>query len=238
VGAPWEIHRITLPLTKRIVDLYAKSGGIGSYYSELILIPDFEVGFSVLAAGIPGNRNGTILSNLITEIVLPALETAAREHAKDHLIGTYSFNNLSGLESSITLTTEITESGQSGLGISQWISNGKDMMYVLAHFLPPMFARPVQVRLYPSTSTEEIMTNGVHAKLGYRALFELRSSESVRKGTFDRPVRWFHMDQLNWQATALDEFIVECDEEGYGLYITPRALGIVLRKVSSPIAQK
>ena len=50
VGAPWEIHRVVVPSTKRVVDLYTKSGGIGAYTSKLILIPDFDVGFSILAA--------------------------------------------------------------------------------------------------------------------------------------------------------------------------------------------
>jgi hypothetical protein len=234
VGAPWEIHRVTLPVTNRVVDLYAKAGAFGAYTSELILIPDFEVGLTVLAAGPPSNSVVPIITNLFSGIVVPALETAAREEAKNSLVGTYSFKSAGGLESSITLVIDTTEPGQDGLKISRWVSNGQDMMQVLADLLPPLFARPVQARLHPTNNVEDVPTKDGHARIGYRALFEF-STPAGDRGPFDRSVMWYYLDQIYWQGTALDEFIVEIDKEGRGFSITPRALGVVLERDPSPL---
>lgn len=233
MGAPWEVHRVTLPGTNRVVDLYAKSGGFGSYAAELILVPDFEVGFTLLAAGPPSSSVVPIISNLFSEILVPALETAAREETKNSLVGTYSFKSAGGLESSITLVIDTTEPGQGGLNISRWVSNGKDMLRVLADLLPPVFARPVQARLHPTNNVEAVPTRNGHSKIGYRALFEFAAAAGD-KGPFDRSVVWYYLDQIYWQGTALDEFILEIDKEGRGFSITPRALGVVLERNPLP----
>lgn len=233
MGAPWEIHRVSLPVTNRVVDLYAKAGAFGSYTSELILVPEFEVGLTVLAAGSPSNNIVPIISNLFSEILVPALETAAREEAQNSLVGTYSFKHAGGLESSITLVIDTTESGQDGLNISRWVSNGRDMMHVLASLLPPVFARPIQARLHPTNNVEDVPTRNGHVKIGYRVLFEFSTAAGDR-GPFDRSVMWYYLDQIYWQGTALDEFILEIDKEGRGFSITPRALGVVLGRDSLP----
>ncbi|KIX99217.1 uncharacterized protein Z520_04793 [Fonsecaea multimorphosa CBS 102226] len=233
VGAPWEIHRVTLPVTNRVVDLYAKAGGFGSFSSELILIPDFEVGLTVLAAGPPSNSVVPIISNLFSAILVPALETAAREEAKNSLVGTYSCKKPGGVESSITLMIDDTNPGQGGLSISRWVSNGQDMMHVLANLLPPLFARPVQARLHPTNNVEDVPTKKGHTKTAYRALCEFFSPAGDR-GPFDRSVMWYYLDQIYWQSNALDEFILETDEEGRGVSITPRALGVVLARDPLP----
>jgi hypothetical protein len=53
VGYPWGIRRITLNDSQpyNIITSYNKGGGIGSYYSDLTLIPELGIGFSVLIAG-------------------------------------------------------------------------------------------------------------------------------------------------------------------------------------------
>ena len=49
VGAPWEIRRVVLPSENRIIDVYTKTGDIFAYSSIIALIPEYNVGFSILA---------------------------------------------------------------------------------------------------------------------------------------------------------------------------------------------
>jgi len=52
VGAPWDITRSTAVTDDgRVVDLYAKIGGLGLYSSQIVLIPpDYDLGLTVLVA--------------------------------------------------------------------------------------------------------------------------------------------------------------------------------------------
>ena len=49
VGVPWEIRRVVLPSENRIIDVYTKTGDIFAYSSIIALIPEYNVGFSILA---------------------------------------------------------------------------------------------------------------------------------------------------------------------------------------------
>jgi hypothetical protein len=51
VGMPWGVRRINLGLPYRNIVTYNKGGRIGDYTSLLVLIPDFDVGFTILVAG-------------------------------------------------------------------------------------------------------------------------------------------------------------------------------------------
>lgn len=54
--APWEIYRLQIQTNdiidaSRIVDSYTKSGDVGAYSTYFGLVPDYEMGISVLGAG-------------------------------------------------------------------------------------------------------------------------------------------------------------------------------------------
>src|SRR5580698_5188441 len=52
VGAPGEISRSPFPpYNSSIVDIYKKGGVIPPYTAKYALIPDFDVGYSVMVAG-------------------------------------------------------------------------------------------------------------------------------------------------------------------------------------------
>ena len=75
VGAPWEIYRIALPIDKltdasRIVDSYTKGGDVGQYSTMFALVPDYEIGWSVMAAGVaPGDQKNAVRLMLVDSFV-------------------------------------------------------------------------------------------------------------------------------------------------------------------------
>jgi hypothetical protein len=230
VGAPWEIHRLKIPASNRVVDLYTKSGGIGAYTSQLILIPDFDVGFSILAAGGGSGFDMhpiSILVDFIAEIFLPALENAVREQAESKLAGHYATIDEEGLGSSITLSTD---AAKPGLGIEMWISKDVNMLPVLAKLLTSSPLTPITARLYPTNNMELSIGDSGHQKVGYRALIDF-PKDFVDHGAFAlESGKWFDVDKLLYQGMAFDEFVLEFDVDGYGVGIEPRVSGVWLGK--------
>lgn len=146
VGTPWEIIRAP---GDRNSHLYTKSGGMGLYSAEFVLMPDYDVGFNVLAAGPASGTYINRLSDLISEIFYPALEAAAKAEADCTYAGT--FRDPSGLNSSITVITD----SRPGLGLQQWIFNGTDITSAFASQLLPFLPSPpkgakIVARLYPT----------------------------------------------------------------------------------------
>ena len=125
IGAPWGLRRIQLgnaTTTNRIVDAYGKAGSINAYQSLVVLLPDYEVGIVALLAGAwPGNANWH-MADVIGEIIIPKLEQAVRERARDVYAGTYTSMD-EALNSTVTFTTDPQ---RPGLGVERWVSNGTD----------------------------------------------------------------------------------------------------------------
>lgn len=86
--APWEIFRYTVPIngivnTSRIVDTYSKSGDIGLYSTVFGLVPDYNIGFSVLTAGDNPNRQVPPVRGPIVDIfvsIYPAFLAIPNAH--------------------------------------------------------------------------------------------------------------------------------------------------------------
>ena len=59
-----------------VTDIYAKSGDSGLYSSWLVLIPEFDAGFSVMMAGSVETRFtvAATLADLVTNTIVPALQ--------------------------------------------------------------------------------------------------------------------------------------------------------------------
>jgi hypothetical protein len=126
VGPPWEIFRVQIG--GRTVDLYGKNGGYGAYATELVLVPDFNFGFSILSASTLGQE--TIgpplyfIMDMIASTVLLELENVARDQANATFAGHYVASNFN---SSLTITVD----DQPGLHVSQWVSNSTQFLQTL-----------------------------------------------------------------------------------------------------------
>lgn len=222
MGAPWEIQRVELSNPFRILDVYTKSGDVGTYSSDFVLIPDYDLGFSILGAGDDADAFVQNLVNIVGGIVIPAAETAARTEAQAKYAGHY--RSLS-LNSSLTIETD---SSSLGLGISQWVNNGTDMFTVLG---AGFFTTPVTptIRLYP-TGLE--MTSSGITSAAFRAVFE-DPNAAHKKGLFARNcITWILSDTPVWEGVAFGEFLFTRDTaDGEVQSISPRAWEETYEKV-------
>ncbi|KAK6392459.1 hypothetical protein LTR65_003589 [Meristemomyces frigidus] len=130
LGIPWEIFRTTAILTEtnRPVTFATKGGGLDGYYSYSIIVPDYDLVVSILLAG-----ELTALNPLLDTITVPLIQAAeelAQQALKQEYTGTYVATT-TGLNSSITLS----QSASRSLHISQWTSNGTEMLAALDEFV-------------------------------------------------------------------------------------------------------
>jgi hypothetical protein len=85
--------------------LYTKSGDIGISAATLALLPDYDVGFTVLAAGHYSTANVQIISDMLAAIFVPTLEATARQEAEWVYGSTYS--SPGATKSNLTIVTNM-----------------------------------------------------------------------------------------------------------------------------------
>ncbi|KAI0149222.1 beta-lactamase/transpeptidase-like protein [Pestalotiopsis sp. NC0098] len=235
VGAPWGVRRIPLGPEYRETTGYNKAGGIGSYMAAFILIPDYDVGFSIMIAGdIPGNTNWDI-ADILGNTFVPAVTAAAKNQAATKFNGVYAApaNVTNGgkfnrpLNSSITIATD----AKPGLSVSSWISNGTDFRNnVVALQLTYQPTTP-SIRLYPGGLVTDLASGGKEVK--FKAIFEdLAVAQQVDKMFSTDCGSWVGVESVLYASTSADDLIFNQDAAGNVQSITIPSLRITMPKVS------
>lgn len=214
VGAPWEIYRAPGSPYEMMM---TKSGDLGLYSANVILIPEWQVGFTVLAAGGNASTNVRILSDIMTETFLPAIRTAAKEEAKMAYTGTFTDD--------VTLSniTLHIEDGKPGLAVAEWTYGGQDVLALMGL----INGENTTARLYPSglatTTSNGTMTSA------WRAVYEVLPVEAGAGVFANGCYSWFKTDSLIYGGVGLDEFLFSV-EDGKAVSVQPRVLGIVMAR--------
>jgi hypothetical protein len=213
VGAPWEILSFG---NERPIDLYTKSGDIGTYSCVLSLDPDHNVGFVLLGAGNNTHVSLALASDLVSENLLPALEKAAKNQAHARFAGTYA---LSKGNSSITITTD----NGPALVVTRWVNNGINMFpsyMALTGITDPSM---LSIRLYP-TGLES------PGQLSFRAVIPPPFPSGI--GPFSSScITWVTVDSQVYGNVGIDEFVFKLDKKRNAVSISPRVLRTVLSKI-------
>ncbi|KAI0444317.1 beta-lactamase/transpeptidase-like protein [Xylaria telfairii] len=226
VGAPWGARRINVAgQPYRWITAFNKAGRISDYSSVLAIIPDYDIGISVLLAGeLPANANFNLL-DIVGEVLIPAVEEAARVEAGAIYSGYFAFANTTQLNSSMLITTD----DQPGLSVSEWISNGTDFAWtstVLQNGYLPVTPR---IRLYP-TGLEGKGPNG-GKRVAFKAVFEDASAPSLATAMFSTEcATWINVASVIYGSAAMDELIFNIDSAGEVTSITSPSLRVTLDK--------
>ncbi|KUJ14938.1 putative FLP FmtA-like protein, betalactamase [Mollisia scopiformis] len=120
-GTPWEIFRTNsiLPSTSRPVTFVTKSGSVPGYLSYIILLPEYDLGVTILTTA-----TSALLKESIREIVTVPLVRAAEHIAQADLAtrytGTYQAQHLNS-------TLVISHSATKSLYVESFISNSTDI---------------------------------------------------------------------------------------------------------------
>ncbi|KAL8804441.1 MAG: hypothetical protein Q9182_002546 [Xanthomendoza sp. 2 TL-2023] len=122
-GMPWEIFRTSdmLADSDRIQTIFTKAGALRGYSSQLLMIPEYDLGIVVLVAG--DRRALPWLREEILKTLVPAVEQVARDQAADRIMGLYVSGD-SAINSSVSIELE----SHHRLVVTSWISNGTDFL--------------------------------------------------------------------------------------------------------------
>jgi hypothetical protein len=238
--------------TYQFVHTYNKLGSIGSYSALLALIPELDLGFTVLAAGeIPGGLP-TALAEALSETYIPTISYVARAQAAATYAGRYVHESLLALEngtysesdpdfpppgflnSSLIITAD--PSGP-GLGVEAWISNGTYMAWIATAISANVSAEYManlnpSVRLYP-TGLEEKAADGRREKVAFKAVFEDVSAPDTPGGNYvTECASWVGVTGVVYGSMPLDLFVFEFGEDGKVVAVVNEALRARLVKVS------
>ncbi|KAJ5176050.1 uncharacterized protein N7482_001927, partial [Penicillium canariense] len=212
VGAPWEILSFG---NERPIDLYTKSGDIGTYSCVLALDPVHGAGFVLLGAGNNTHVSLALASDLVSASLLPALDQAAKSQAHTRFAGTYA----DGVRnSSITITTD----DGPALVVTSWFNNGTNMFpsYMALNGItdPSMLS----IRLYP-TGLES------PGQISFRAVIPPPLPTGI--GPFSSScITWVTVDAQVYGNVGIDEFVFNLDKKRNAVSVSPRVLRTVLSK--------
>ncbi|KAI1340287.1 beta-lactamase/transpeptidase-like protein [Xylariaceae sp. FL0016] len=227
VGVPWGARRINLGQPYRWITAYNKAGSIGDYSSVLAIIPEYDIGVSVLLAGDrPANANFNLL-DIIGGVLLPAVEEASRAEAGAIYGGHYAFSNLTQVNSSMTISTD----DQPGLSITQWISNSTDFSWYATVLQNQYYPLTPRIRLYP-TGLEGSAEDG-GKRVVFKAVFEDADAASQAGAMFSTDcATWINVESVIYGSAAMDELIFNLDSSGKVVSITSPSLRITMDKKS------
>jgi len=130
-GMPFEIYRqAVLNDTKRPVTFVTKGGAVPGYFSDIVLMPDYGLGLTILTAGDSSLVHK--IQEMVTVDIVQAAEDLIWKEIGEAYTGSYVATNAS-LNSSI----ELVSSSSKGLYLQSFISNGTDVWEALAAFFGP-----------------------------------------------------------------------------------------------------
>ncbi|KAF4631598.1 hypothetical protein G7Y89_g6535 [Cudoniella acicularis] len=216
-GAPWEIFRTQV--NGRVIDMYTKNGGFGDYATILVLVPDFDFGFSILTASTRGEAATSplvyLISEMIASTVLPALDQVAKDQAEAAFAGHYA---ASSLNSSLTITAD----DQPGLRVTNWVSNGTEFFQDIG--LGNNLGTYVDFRLQPNQLYTE-------DQVGFTGVGQTMPTP-IYTGPFDvNCFTWGSVDRITYGNVGIEEFVFEIDPTtGKATNVQPKALRIKLEK--------
>ncbi|KAK7923723.1 beta-lactamase family protein [Apiospora marii] len=152
-GRPWEIYRAGSSAISPVVDVWTKSGSLGSHYASYFgLVPDFDVGFAILAHdGGARDGNSPLDLNVYADVVSEALghlQSMAAAEMAERYAGTYRSSNDS------MAVLNVTKDGP-GLAVQVLRVGGVDLRAEVAQRLGLKSVADLDFRLYPTNAHEK-----------------------------------------------------------------------------------
>ncbi|KAI1265839.1 beta-lactamase/transpeptidase-like protein [Xylariaceae sp. FL1019] len=212
VGRGWEIFRVRNGI--HTVDLYSKSGSWGVYRSVIFLIPDYNFGFTILAAAGEAYSVTETLPDLIVDTLVPVLEEIARQQTQENFGGRYVSKTTN---TSVTVTTD----DWPGLKVTEYMAGNVDLIEnVFA-----LFGEDVDVRLVPNSLYKS------DRKVGFTAVYQ-PPTEIPAEDEFYWPCQsWLDVDDFTYASVPLGNMMFELGAHGKAKALKLNALNAKLVKV-------
>ncbi|KAM5346190.1 hypothetical protein ACJ41O_009195 [Fusarium nematophilum] len=242
VGGPWEILRgDNITSDGRLIDVYTKSGDLGLYHSQTVLIPDYDIVISILSGGREASADQYVTSTILSSVIqalLPAIEKVGRDDAKAAYAGEYADRSTN---SSISLKVD---SGP-GLVISSWTVRGFDVLNNIGNYNLQAFESGKKIEPIEYVDARVYPTNlGKEGQSSWRAVFDFTPADKdaeFASGLFFKDgtcQTWFQQDRRVYDFLPLDQFVFVEGDEGVSSAVRSPAFNVTLTKVREPAEKK
>ncbi|KAI1112381.1 beta-lactamase/transpeptidase-like protein [Nemania sp. NC0429] len=220
LGMGWEIYRYTDKVTGHVTDLYTKLGDAGNYATYLVLVPDYDFGFSVITTSglvdaAARSAAAHLLADLVSETILPALRDQAAAETKKNYEGTYTAAGKN--TSTLTLAYNETAGAGFGLTVTSLVNEGVDLLAYLQRVMGG------QLVLAPAT---ESLGCGGAGKRGFVATTVV--PDGAYTGVFSKMYAtdydWLSNNGLTYGGQALGTFYFDVAEDGRAVAALPAVL--------------
>ena len=237
IGAPWEIYRFLHPSGK-VTDLYTKIGDDDKFGAAQVIIPEYDVGFSLLNGASDTNRSNDarVILDYVASSILPALEAQSLAEAKANFIGKYESTDSQHL-ASITIAFNKTGplSVHSELTVTKWKYNGTDVLSTEQIF---QGVHPRLEQSIPSQSGAGLPGKVAFQLSPWRQGLTYESPDKKADpvnygpwtGTSTFMTDFWNTDQYRWAGRPTRTFVFETDENGRATALIPLWDGIKLKR--------
>ncbi|KAJ6441416.1 beta-lactamase [Purpureocillium lavendulum] len=257
VGAPWEILRtdnLTAARHGRVIDVYTKTGDLGLYHAHLALLPDYGLVASVIVAGAEVSADPLARTKLLSQTLrglIPAVERAGRDEAREKYVGRY-VDATTNSTLSVTMDGDDSDAG-SGLFLAGFSARGFDVLDNIHKYNPTAGAGStastssspspkVIARLYPTDVTSQSGSrcgNGTSTGTAWRAIVD--STTAAQREEQDTQLfymdgsceAWFGVDGPAYNYLTLTEFVFLTDEDGGVTGVRNLAFNVTMGKVKA-----
>jgi hypothetical protein len=202
-----------------MIDVYTVYDNFGLYSSYFGLVPDYNVGFAILAADTVSNADLNAHADIVGEAIIEALIEMSISNAGAAFSGSYT---ASGLNSSISVSVDTLP----GMIINSFISNGTDFRETLATLYNVDDKNALSMRLYPTHLSST--TNSGGSTLAFRAVYQ--DENEFADAETPTCVSWRDVDKYKYGGAALDLFVFELDASGEVMAVEIPALRVKLAK--------
>ncbi|KAI3332825.1 beta-lactamase/transpeptidase-like protein [Ustulina deusta] len=218
LGMGWEIYRYTDKVTGHVTDLYTKLGDAGNYASYIVVVPDYDFGFSVIvtsgiATAAERSAAAHLLADIISETILPALRDQAAVETKHNYEGTYTSPGQN--TSTLTLAYNQTAGAGFGLTITSLVNNGRNLLHLLQATLGSDQLVLAPSTVDPKTKQRGFVATAITSPGEYTGLF----SEM-----FATNIEWVNNNGLTYGGQALGTFYFDVAEDGSAVAALPAVL--------------
>ena len=204
-GMPWEIYRTSkLTADNHSIDLVTKGGDLPGYHSTIALIPELNIGLTILTAGDTG-AVFELRDKLIAAIV-PAFENLVRASIKDEYKGLYV-----PLEFTSSLKTQdgvMINVSDSGVHVVAWRQEGADFLHQYGR-LNGMPADPSQwtAKLVPTNQRQCKYDGEEYGCAEYWRLTGVRAQSPEDSANVFADLCETDVDYLAYGGLSLEEFV-------------------------------
>lgn len=195
VGRPWIIYKATADQSpiNPVIDVLTSYGSVGRYSSYFGLTPDYNVGFTILAADEVAAPDLNVHADIVGGFIA-GLEKAAIRQVGVRYTGAYISK-----DTNASLVIDKPD-GMPGLSLSNFTVGDTNIHGEIAATLG-ITPAALSIRLYPS-NVAEATENGV---LAFRAVFQ--DIDALTDAGTPTCITWLTVDALNLNGKPLDLFI-------------------------------